>query len=50
MNGQLCLDAHVPESRNMYTHCEQYQPEGIQEWSTFIYLAYLLKIILMDFF
>ena len=47
MIGQLCLDVHFPERGNLYTQCEPYKPEDIQESP--LSILYLFIIILMKF-
>ena len=47
MIGQLCLDTHLQESGNLYTHCAPYEPEGIQECP--LSILYLFMLILMEF-
>ena len=48
MIGQLCLDAHLAEHGDLYTHCAPYKAEGIQE--SHLSILYLIIIILMEFF
>ena len=48
MIGQLCLDPHLTEHGNPYTHCAPYRPEGIQECP--LSILYLIILILLEFF
>ena len=48
MIGQFCLDAHLPERGNLYTHRAPYKPEGIQECP--LSILYLVIFILIEFF
>ena len=46
MIGQFCLDTHLPERGNLYTHCAPYKLEGIQECLFSILFSIIL--ILME--
>ena len=50
MIGQLCLDAHLPERGNLYTHCARHKPEGNQESPLSILYLNIIILILIEIF